>query len=73
MAFACVMVLNPALDISREVGMFTLLAALGIRVRHVPNLTEGALYIEDRRLLLLDDKLSDRQMADLVTQVVPVL
>ena len=50
-----------------------LLEALGIRIRNVPDLTEGALYVVDKRLLLLDAELSDAQADDLACQVVRVL
>jgi len=50
-----------------------LLSALGIRVRRVQELSEGAVYLEDRRLLLVDGGLSDEQINDVANQVIPAL
>lgn len=48
-----------------------LLSTLGVRVRRVADLREGALYVADRKLLLLDIELSDSQIAQAMDAVLP--
>lgn len=52
-----------------------LLKTLGVRIRQVADLSEGAIYIEDRKLLLLDVELTAQQVSeatDAVLAGVPV-
>lgn len=52
-----------------------LLRTLGVRIRRIADLEEGAIYLADRNLLLLDIELSDRQMqkaCETLLAVVPV-
>lgn len=46
-----------------------LLSSLGVRVRRIADLREGALYVADRKLLLLDVELSDLQAAEAIDAV----
>lgn len=46
-----------------------LLKTLGVRVRRIADLDEGALYVEDRRLLLLDFDLTDEQVIEAIDAV----
>lgn len=48
----------------------SLLAALCIRVHRTPNLAEGALWIEDCRILLVDAAVSNGDVLTLVAEVV---
>jgi hypothetical protein len=50
-----------------------LLSALGVRVRRVADLREGAIYIADRKLLLLDIELTDHQIAEAIDSVLPAV
>lgn len=54
-------------------GAIGLLTVLGVRIHWVADLEERALYIEDRRLLLLDTELSDSQADDVAIQLVESL
>lgn len=48
-----------------------LLRALGVRIRRLADLEEGAVYIADRSLLLLDIELSDCQIRRAIESVLP--
>lgn len=50
-----------------------LLRALGVRVRRLADLEEGAIYIADRSLLLLDIDLSDCQIRRAIEKVLPAV
>ena len=54
-------------------GSRALLLALGVRIRKVTELDEGAIYIEDRRLMLLDRTLTEEQVARAIDRVLPSL
>ena len=55
------------------ISNFGVLHALGVRVRRVADLDEGAIYIARFRMLLLDDNLNDTQAEKAVDQVLPSL
>jgi hypothetical protein len=50
-----------------------LLKTLGVRIRRVADLDERALYLKDRKLLLLDYELSDQEVSDAIDRVLPFL
>ena len=50
-----------------------LLETLGVRIRRVAELDEGALYIQQCRLLLLDIELTDKQVTEAQERVLPHL
>lgn len=49
--------------------VFGVLQALGIRVRKVPDLEEGALYFSDNKLLLIDVCMDDEEISDALDQL----
>jgi hypothetical protein len=53
--------------------MCGLLKMLGVRIRRVADLDEGALYFSERRLLLLDFELSDEDATDAIDRVLPAM
>ena len=50
-----------------------LLATLGVRTRQVADLDEGALYIPEAKLLLLDIELSHERVSCALDRVLPML
>lgn len=50
-----------------------ILSALGVRIRRVADLSEGALYYADEKLLLLDIELGDRETRAALDAVLPTL
>lgn len=62
-----------AIGFDAAMGAQRLLQALGIQILHVQDLPEGAIYIKDRRLLMLDNELSDEQVEDVANQTVAAL
>lgn len=53
--------------------MSGLLKAWGVRVRRVADVDEGAIYLPNHKLLLLDIELTDAQISDAIDSVVPSL
>lgn len=45
------------------IGTCALLAALGVRIRHVQNLEEEALFVSEFNLVLLDSNLTPAEIA----------
>lgn len=52
--------------------MCGLLKALGVRVRRVADLDEGAIYVKESRLLLLDFNMTDEHIDRAMDDVLPV-
>lgn len=53
--------------------MCGLLKTLGIRVRRVADVHEGAIYLPNHKLLLLDIEMSDEQISEAIDAVIPCL
>lgn len=53
--------------------MCGLLSALGVRVRRVADLDEGAVYVPEMKLLFLDFEMTDEDITDALDQVLPSL
>lgn len=52
--------------------MCGLLRAMGVRIRRVADLEEGALYLPVEKLLLLDIELTDGEVNDAIDAVLPM-
>lgn len=48
-----------------------LLEAMGVRVRHVVDLSEGALFLKKSKLLLLDIDISHDEINQVIEEVLP--
>lgn len=46
-----------------------LLKALGVRIRRVADLDEGAIYLSRSKILLLDLEMDDRQIVEAIDEV----
>lgn len=57
----------------REWSALGLLSALGVRVRRIADLREGALYYADEKLLLLDIELDEHMTRAAIDAVLPTL
>ncbi len=53
--------------------MCGLLKALGVRVRRVADLDEGALYLPTQMILLLDIEMSDEEITQTIDDLLPAL
>jgi len=51
------------------ISTFAVLGALGVRVKRVKDLDEGAVYVSDRRLLFLDDLMPDYEVSAVADRV----
>jgi hypothetical protein len=56
-----------------QVGPFAVLEALGVRVREVDDLAEGAVYVESHRLLVVDRDLSLADLEDYVCELLGIV
>ena len=54
-------------------GKQGLLKSLGVRIRRVADMNEGAIYLPNHKLLLLDIELSDELVSDAIESVLPSL
>ena len=50
---------------------FAALMMLGVRVRNVEELQDGAIWMEDQRILFIDSALTHRERADLAQMLLP--
>lgn len=53
--------------------MCGLLSALGVRIRRVADLDEGALYFSKTKLLLLDFEMGDEDVAEVIDDLLPAV
>lgn len=53
--------------------MCGLLEALGVQVERIGNLKQGALYLEDEKILLLDAHFGGRDLEELIDSILPEL
>lgn len=51
--------------------MFGQLKTLGVRIRRVEDLAEGSLYSPEHQILFLDDNLTDAEIEDIISQILP--
>lgn len=52
--------------------MCGLLRAMGVRIRRVADLEEGALYLPNEKLLLLDIELTEEEVTYAIDSVLPM-
>lgn len=48
------------------------LKTLGVRVRRVADLEEGAIYLPSQKVLLLDIEMTDKDIDDAIEQILPM-
>ena len=49
------------------------LKTLGVRIRRVADMDEGAIYLPNHKILLLDIELTAEQVTDAIDAVIPTL
>lgn len=56
-----------------SIGDRDLLNHLGVRIRYVADMNEGAVYLPDQRMLLLDLDMDERRVNVAMDEILPIL